>query len=46
MLQQPDIPLESNNNETFKEDILLGITSLEEADCYVEFLSKPYPSKF
>lgn len=46
MLDEVDNTIIPNINETLNEDVLLGMKSVEEVECYLEFISKPYPSKF
>lgn len=46
MLQQSEIILDSSKNESSYTDILHGFKSLQEADCYLEFFSKSYQSKY
>lgn len=43
MLQETEITVKSTNNTSSEQNFFEDKTSLEEADCYLSFLTQPYP---
>ncbi|KFM58802.1 hypothetical protein X975_08326, partial [Stegodyphus mimosarum] len=43
MLEEAEVSNKGHNGTTLDKNFFEDISSLEEADCYLDFLSQPYP---